>query len=159
MPSEQSQPPTPKQTLQCPSLPPQPPPSRRARPLELTHAQCGPRPAAEQEESAARRAAGSHWQLGRRLRLVCQRRESVCPPLLPPPLERMERWEVLGTAGGWVGVGDLVLKSHLVLENGGQSASLPRPRLPAFSTPTAATPPIYQLDCFTRVAWLLWAVI
>ena len=26
-------------------------------------------------------------------------------PLLPPLLERMERWEVLCTAGGWVGVG------------------------------------------------------
>lgn len=50
-------------------------------------------------------------------------------PLLPPPLERMERWEVLGTAGGWVGVGDLVLKSHLVLGEWGPICLLsPDPR-------------------------------
>lgn len=36
-------------------------------------------------------------------------------PQLPPPLDRTERWEVPCTAGGWVGVGDAGLKSHLVL--------------------------------------------
>ena len=87
-------------------------------------------------------------------------RRASAHPLLPPPLERMERWEVLCTADGWVGVGDSVLKGHLVLGEWGPICFLsPHPR-PGVPHPQPRPPdPGYQLDCFTRVAWLLWAVI
>lgn len=65
-------------------------------------------------------------------------------PLLPPPLRRMERWEVLCTAGGWVGVGDAVLKSHLVLGEKGPDC---------FLSPGAASPTPIRGDPTQDMHW------
>lgn len=57
-------------------------------------------------------------------------------PLLRLSFERMERWEVPCTAGGWVGVGTPYSPS--AGRNGAYPPSLPRVASPS---PTAATPP------------------
>lgn len=56
--------------------------------------------------------------------------ESVCPPPDPAQTQRAERWEVPYTVGGWMGVEDAVLQSHLVLgKKGANMPSRPRPRV------------------------------
>lgn len=94
-------------------------------------------PAAEREESAARRAAGLLVAIREEAGGWCASAEACpCHPCFTPT-RADGRWEVLGTAGGWVGWGLEVLKAILCLENGGQSAFSPPDPGPAFSTPTS----------------------
>lgn len=139
---EQSQPPNPQTNF--PAAPPCPAaPSLPERATARAHT-CAVRAqgrAAEQEESAARRAVGPvNWQLGGRLVAGARQRrgERLPTPCSHPPLERMERWEVPSTAAEWVGVGDSVLKSHLVLGERGPICLL-SPGL-AFSTSNRGHP-------------------
>ena len=104
----------------------------------------GPGPAAaEQEESAARRAAGPvNWQLGGRLVAGARQRrgERLPTPCFHPHSSgwkdgrcsalRMDGW-------GW---GTPYSKAILCLENGGQSAFSPPTRGPAFPTPNRGHP-------------------
>ena len=144
MPSEQSQPPNPQTNFPVPppcSAAPSLPESATAR----AHT-CAVRAqglAAEQEESAARRAAGPvNWQLGGRLVAGARQRrgERLPTPCFHPHSSgwkdgrcsalRMDGW-------GW---GTPYSKAILCLENGGQSAFSPPTPGPAVSTPPRGHP-------------------
>lgn len=128
-------PPTPKQTFHRPLPAPQPPPCLRESATARAHT-CAVRAqdrADEQEESAARRAAGPvNWQLrGRLVAGARRRRGQRLPTPAPTPIRADGKmggalhcgWTGGGGAGG---LGTRYSKAILCLEKGGQSAFSPR---------------------------------
>lgn len=144
MPSEQSQPPNPQTNFPAPppcSAAPSLPESATAR--AHTCAVRAQGPAAEQEESAARRAAGPvNWQLGGRLVAGARqrRRERLPTPCFHPHSSGWKegRCSALRVDGwGWR-LGPQ--KPSCAWRMGANLPSLPPPPGPAFSTPTRGYP-------------------